>query len=328
MKLLLLLLVPATAWAQWSPVAPGVEFWQRIDPGPRRVSAVRVDLCEPGVRVRATASAERGQTTSSWANGVGVSAAINGGFYVSGYAPDAGLAAGNGVEWPDSGDTGVRGVVGFGHRQIEHEGAGGVAPLWPWAGEAVNGDATLVVGGAAVNCGGCGGGRHPRTAAGWTADKRTLFLVVVDGRTSSSIGMTIDELAVLMAGFGVDRAMNLDGGGSSTLWTGTAGVEDVPSDGSQRTVANHLGVFASGVGSAWNCPDVDWAGTVVGQSLGPAWLAGNRTSAASSSSAASSDVQAPNRSEARARQSKSSRRRTGDPLWYPRSLWTLGPRAI
>ena len=44
------------------------------------------------------------------------------------------------------------------------------------------------------------------------------MLVVVDGRQSSSSGMTMLELAQFMAGrLGVQVAMNLDGGGSSTL---------------------------------------------------------------------------------------------------------------
>ena len=60
--------------------------------------------------------------------------------------------------------------------------------------------------------------------------------------------MTIDQLAVLMSSFGIERAMNLDGGGSTTMWVKGQGVVNVPSDGVQRVVANHLGVFATGKG--------------------------------------------------------------------------------
>lgn len=57
---------------------------------------------------------------------------------------------------------------------------------------------------------------HPRTAAGKTADGR-LILMVVDGRQSSSRGVDLQELADLMASAGAVDALNLDGGGSSTM---------------------------------------------------------------------------------------------------------------
>jgi hypothetical protein len=78
--------------------------------------------------------------------------------------------------------------------------------------------------------------------------------------------MTIDELAVRMAAFGVDGAMNLDGGGSSTLWTAANGVMNVPSDGSERTVANHLGVYADDTGLSRHCP-TGWSAQYVGSSF-------------------------------------------------------------
>ncbi len=63
-----------------------------------------------------------------------------------------------------------------------------------------------------------GGERHPRTAVGLDAGRRWLYLVVVDGRQPGySVGMTARELADLMVRLGADRAMNLDGGGSSVL---------------------------------------------------------------------------------------------------------------
>lgn len=60
--------------------------------------------------------------------------------------------------------------------------------------------------------------RHPRTAIGYSADKRYLFMAVVDGRqTGYSRGVSLDELAKMMKDFGCYDAMNLDGGGSSTM---------------------------------------------------------------------------------------------------------------
>lgn len=61
------------------------------------------------------------------------------------------------------------------------------------------------------------GGRNPRTAIGYTADNN-LVIVTVDGRESSSIGMTLFELANFMKSIGCYNAMNLDGGGSTVLY--------------------------------------------------------------------------------------------------------------
>ncbi|MCP4452629.1 MAG: phosphodiester glycosidase family protein, partial [Planctomycetes bacterium] len=59
--------------------------------------------------------------------------------------------------------------------------------------------------------------RHPRSAIGWNA--RHIFLVVVDGRQKDlAVGMTLPELADLMGDLKCTDALNLDGGGSSTLW--------------------------------------------------------------------------------------------------------------
>ncbi len=57
---------------------------------------------------------------------------------------------------------------------------------------------------------------QPRTAVGYT-ETGELLLVVVDGRQQASSGMTLLELADLFIGLGAVEALNLDGGGSSTL---------------------------------------------------------------------------------------------------------------
>lgn len=85
--------------------------------------------------------------------------------------------------------------------------------------------------------------RHPRTALGWNDEQ--FVLVVVDGRQDGfSVGMTIPELASLMKGLGCQYAVNLDGGGSSTLWL-DGQVMNSPSDGRERPVANSLVVIAT-----------------------------------------------------------------------------------
>ena len=80
--------------------------------------------------------------------------------------------------------------------------------------------------------------RHPRTAFGWNATH--YFLIVVDGRRPGwSLGMTVAELAALAQRLGCTEAINLDGGGSSTLWLNDQ-VMNLPSDGVPRAVGNAL----------------------------------------------------------------------------------------
>ncbi|MEO3756202.1 phosphodiester glycosidase family protein [Streptomyces sp. B6B3] len=90
----------------------------------------------------------------------------------------------------------------------------------------------------------------PRTAVGSSADGSTLYLVAVDGRSGSSVGATLRSMADIMADLGATQdVINLDGGGSTTLVaregdSTTTSVRNTPSDGSQRSVANGLGVFS------------------------------------------------------------------------------------
>ena len=71
--------------------------------------------------------------------------------------------------------------------------------------------------------------RHPRTLVGTDADG-SLWLVTVDGRQPKlSAGMTLAELRALARGLGLRNALNLDGGGSTTMWVGGK-VLNSPSD--------------------------------------------------------------------------------------------------
>lgn len=80
--------------------------------------------------------------------------------------------------------------------------------------------------------------RHPRTAVGLRDD--ALIWVVVDGRQPGySEGMTLDELAQFLLNAGCKDALNLDGGGSSTLFV-RGRVVNRPSDGKERSIANAL----------------------------------------------------------------------------------------
>lgn len=81
-------------------------------------------------------------------------------------------------------------------------------------------------------------GRAPRTALGITENGR-LLMVTVSGRTVFSRGMTLDELADLMLDLGAVNAMNLDGGGSTTMVLRQR-LFNQPSSGDERRVSNAL----------------------------------------------------------------------------------------
>jgi len=59
--------------------------------------------------------------------------------------------------------------------------------------------------------------KHPRTAAG-TRNSRKVILITLDGRTGEAAGMTLTELSELMLLLRCRDAVNLDGGGSTTMW--------------------------------------------------------------------------------------------------------------
>lgn len=91
-------------------------------------------------------------------------------------------------------------------------------------------------------------GYNPRSAIGIDKSGKTLYLVAVNGRTSESRGMTMSELAALMADLGCYKAVNLDGGGStnmvaSTVWNEKIHTVNKPSE--NRRVVNAVGLSYS-----------------------------------------------------------------------------------
>jgi hypothetical protein len=59
--------------------------------------------------------------------------------------------------------------------------------------------------------------RHPRSAAGLSAEGNVLYLLAVDGRRLFSVGVTEAELALLLQRLGAYDGLNFDGGGSTAL---------------------------------------------------------------------------------------------------------------
>jgi hypothetical protein len=87
--------------------------------------------------------------------------------------------------------------------------------------------------------------KAPRTAVGLSQQGK-LILIVADGRTSQSAGLSFREVSNVLLEFGAVTAINLDGGGSSAMWIKDR-IVNVPIDenvpGKERPVANHLCVF-------------------------------------------------------------------------------------
>ena len=90
----------------------------------------------------------------------------------------------------------------------------------------------------------------PRTAIGVSQDGKEVYLMVVDGRNFYySNGADLLDLMNLMSACGACDALNLDGGGSSSLWTRRLGVLNHPTDNKrfdhegERAVPNGIVVF-------------------------------------------------------------------------------------
>jgi len=88
--------------------------------------------------------------------------------------------------------------------------------------------------------------RHPRTAIGYSQDEKTLYLVTVDGRQPNfSIGMSLPELANFMIQLGCYQALNLDGGGSTTMVIGEKVINSPSDPTGERAVANALLILST-----------------------------------------------------------------------------------
>ncbi|MEA4863065.1 MAG: phosphodiester glycosidase family protein [Victivallaceae bacterium] len=82
--------------------------------------------------------------------------------------------------------------------------------------------------------------RRSRTAVGVTSTRQKMYIVVVD-ESGTRYAVTCKELADYMISLGCYEAINLDGGGSSTMWTSAYGLMNRPENGTyQRPVYDVL----------------------------------------------------------------------------------------
>ncbi|HEY4221594.1 MAG TPA: phosphodiester glycosidase family protein, partial [Myxococcota bacterium] len=219
------------------------------------IHALVVNLCAPGISVRGTAQSEKGRVVSSFGSLVGAAAATNGDFFNGSFDPD-GPSGHGGVVWGGSDHTYVA-PIAFGPGFVSMPNHGDTSGPPAGTQEIVSGHPTLLEHGAVIGNDGDGlcTNRNPRTILGISQDRTQLYVVVVDGRRSAAVGMTCDEEIALMQNLGAYDAVNLDGGGSSDMWIAAeGGVQNRPSDGSERTVGDHFAVIASGSGPSPECP--------------------------------------------------------------------------
>ena len=80
---------------------------------------------------------------------------------------------------------------------------------------------------------------NPRTAIG-IIDENHYIIIVSDGRTSESQGLSLYEMAEVMKSYGVKTAYNLDGGGSSTMYFNSQVINKPTTNGniSERAVSD------------------------------------------------------------------------------------------
>jgi hypothetical protein len=293
----------------------GVRHIHQTETSPRPLSihVMEIDLAAAGIDFMMTPRAANypgpiingspgetiRQTTRQFATQVGAQIAINGAFYAASgsWANNLGIAASNGDAYspwqspfePDFDDA-------LNISQNNDALIVKMATSIPTGFEtnppvtlynSVTGSHRLIQNGANVapsSCSLCP--LNPRTAVGLTAGNSKLLLMTVDGRQAGfSEGLTMIELANYMLSYGAANAINLDGGGSTTMVMDSYGdslgaqVLNSPSDGSERSVGTNLAVFAHRSGDFNGDGNVDAADYVVwrktdGQSSGyDAWRA-------------------------------------------------------
>jgi hypothetical protein len=234
---------------------PGIHRETWTDAGvPWRTRLMTIDLTSAEIGLYATKESQRGVTTTAYSTQVGAAVAVNGdAFAISGYVP-RGLAIGGSDPWSNTADDGTSAVFHL-QRVGERTYAGIVPPeqittpadLPDGTEGAVSGRPLLIRSGVVATQFDCNDPvtlacqRAPRTAVALSADGTTLWLAVTDGWQSGSLGMTAAELASFLHSRGAYVALALDGGSSSSLVVDGTLVSS-PSDGVERTVANHIAV--------------------------------------------------------------------------------------
>ena len=228
--------------------------------GPLTVDVLEVDLKDPAISVRPVLAGKEGAPglarVSELVAREGAIAGVNGVFYAADGTP-LGLVITDGqMKAPPVLNRTALGITSDGTVLIDNvsmDERGNLVPDWRTLGvvHAIGGGPRLVKDGKVHITSGeerfkadVAVGRAPRTAAGVPSDGKLLLVAVTGRQAYHSIGVTLEELANLMIELGAKDAMNLDGGGSSTLVVRDY-VMNTPSDGRERKVADAILVFSS-----------------------------------------------------------------------------------
>jgi MYXO-CTERM domain-containing protein len=219
---------------------------------PARMHVVEIDLASNEIDLLATGTDQRGSTPTAFAAAVGAAVVINGDYFKpAGFVP-VGLARGAAKTWSGTRDDETSGFVQF-HRDVDGNQARISSPseVVDSIGEetvgVVSGRPLIVRNGAAEDTFDCDDLQAilcqpaPRSAVALSEDRNTMWLVVVDGWQSESLGLTAAELAAFIEDLQVDDALLLDGGSASAMWL-NGGLVSSPSDGAERPVANHIAI--------------------------------------------------------------------------------------
>ncbi|MBL7164094.1 MAG: phosphodiester glycosidase family protein [Anaerolineales bacterium] len=225
-----------------------VFYKKLVRSSPRKHTAhiISIDLNDPSIDLMVTPASGLGKTASDFLTSYDLQLAVNGDEWLSWTNPK-GLAVSEGVKYsaPSAEPTAYISAS----NQVK---VGGEPPPVIW--DAISGSHTLVRNGKVnrklktcakpeVYC----ITLAPRTSLGLTGDNKLILIVAQGTEDSLRDALTLKELATLNLELGVLNAINLDGGGSSTLAVDDYGVPKVvnsPSDGSERVVSNHLGIRA------------------------------------------------------------------------------------
>lgn len=220
---------------EWTPTFKGIDLarWTEYDGQLHQVYAARIDMREKGVALRTTSPnadfafdtrETTRQTTAGFLEATdGVKIAVNANFYspfnaqtiaAPGDSNLCGLAVCDGVveSKPEKGfPSFIQTKDGkLAIRNVDPEESLDDIRL------AVSGNMIVLKGGDVVPQG--DKAVHPRTAVGYSADQRYLYLIAIDGRQKEySVGATYEDVGRALKLCGAWDGLNLDGGGSTTM---------------------------------------------------------------------------------------------------------------
>ena len=203
------------------------QLWlERLFDGAQHLTVLEI-AADAGSRFAVVAPGQRRRTSAIGAD-LGSLAAINGGFFAieTTGAPTGLLRIDGALRVPAKPDQGSLGIDGQGRLSLMARPAGD----WPEVVDALGAGPMLLQDGVVVDHGERQRRiRHPRSAIGTRADGSVVGLTI-DGRTPAAAGTTFEQTGRLLSALGCRDGLNLDGGGSTTLWVAGRGICNRPCD--------------------------------------------------------------------------------------------------